>query len=94
MEQRKTNTKIAGVDVSKRTLDVAIHGLEAMLQVANTPVGFEALDRWLAGHQVGRVGLEATGGYEQPLVIWLQVKGYEVVSIRRRRCVSSLALNG
>jgi len=79
MEQRKTNTKIAGVDVSKRTLDVAVHGLEAMLQVANTPVGFEALDRWLAGHQVGRVGLEATGGYEQPLVIWLQVKGYEVV---------------
>lgn len=79
MEQRKTNTAVAGVDVSKRTLDVAVHGLEETLQVANTPAGFEALDRWLASHQVRRVGVEATGGYEQALVIWLQAKDYEVV---------------
>ncbi len=79
MEQRKTNTKVAGVDVSKLMLDVAVHGVEEMLQVANTPAGFEALGRWLEKHQVGRVGVEATGGYEQALVIWLQAKGWEVV---------------
>ena len=79
MEQRKTNTAVAGVDVSKRTLDVAVHGLEETLQVANTPAGFETLGRWLASHQVRRVGVEATGGYEQALVIWLQAAGWEVV---------------
>jgi transposase len=79
MEQRKTNTAVAGVDVSKRMLDVAVDGLVEMLRVANTPAGFVQLGDWLASHGVGRVGLEATGGYEQDLVWWLQAKGYEVV---------------
>lgn len=79
MEQRKTNTAMAGVDVSKRMLDVAVHGVEEMLRVANGPEGFAGLGAWLAGQGVKRVGLEATGGYEQPLVWWLQAQGYEVV---------------
>ena len=79
MERRKTNTGVGGVDVSKRMLDIAAHGVEEMLRVANTPAGFEALGGWLGDHGVRRVGLEATGGYEQPLVWWLQAQGYEVV---------------
>lgn len=79
MNEEKSTTRIAGVDVSKPRLDVAIHGLEAMLQVANTPVGHAELLAWLAQHQVGRVGLEATGGYERDVVEALQASGLEVV---------------
>lgn len=79
MEQRKISTSVAGIDVSKRALDIAIHGVEDMIQVANTPAGFVDLGRWLQAHEIGRVGLEATGGYEAPLVMALQAQGYEVV---------------
>jgi transposase len=37
------------------------------------------LGRWLQTHEVGRVGLEATGGYEASLVMALQAQGYEVM---------------
>jgi len=42
MERGKSNTGIAGIDVSKRTLDVAALGFEAQLQVSNDAAGFEA----------------------------------------------------
>jgi transposase len=79
MEQAKRNTKIAGIDVSKSKLDVALYGSEAMIQVANGPEGFNQLGRWLAEHEVERVGLEATGGYERAVVSWLGSMGLEVV---------------
>lgn len=79
MNETKSNTRIAGVDVSKPRLDVAVHGSEAMTQVANTPAGHRELLDWLAGHHVRRVGLEATGGYERGVVEALQAAGLEVV---------------
>lgn len=79
MEQRKLITKVAGIDVSKRVLDVAVHGLEEMIQTPNLASGFVELGRWLKRHGVGRVGLEATGGYERALVLCLQAGGFEVV---------------
>lgn len=96
MNERKSSTRIAGVDVSKRKLDVAIHATQAMISVANTCEGHGELLAWLAAHRVGRVGLEATGGYERALILSLQAAGVEVVlhqpievrlfaRIRRRR---------
>lgn len=81
MNEAKSNTRIAGVDVSKPRLDVALHGAEpAMtLQVANTPPGHAELLAWLRAHGVGRVGLEATGGYERGVVEALAAAGLEVV---------------
>jgi transposase len=79
MERVKTSTKIAGIDVSKSKLDVALHGSDAATQVSNGPDGFERLGRWLAEHEVERVGLEATGGYERAVVSWLSSVGLEVV---------------
>jgi transposase len=79
MEQRKTNTKVAGVDVSKRMLDVAVLGEEAVVRLSNGPKGFARLGERLKSQGVARVGLEATGGYERDLVLWLQAAGYEVV---------------
>jgi transposase len=79
MEQRQTNTKIAGIDVGKSKLDGAVHGLEDTLQVANGPTGVSALIGWLKAREVGRVGLEATGGYERGVRQALEAAGFEVV---------------
>lgn len=79
MEQRQSSTKVAGIDVGKRGLDVAIHGLEDTLRVENGPEGFSELIAWLKAREVGRVGLEATGGYERGVRAALDQAGLEVV---------------
>lgn len=79
MEQRQSSTRIAGVDVGKRRLDVAVHGLEDAFQVENSPAGVGELIGWLKAREVGRVGLEATGGYERIARAALEQAGFEVV---------------
>ena len=79
MEQRQTNTKIAGIDVGKLRLDAAVHGLEDEITVDNTQVGVSELVAWLRAREVGRVGLEATGGYEREVRAALEAAGFEVV---------------
>lgn len=79
MKQSKSNTKIAGVDVGKRRLDAAVHGLEEVTFVANSPSGISELIAWLKAREVGRVGLEATGGYERGVRYALETAGFEVV---------------
>lgn len=79
MEQLKSSTKVAGIDVSKLKLDAAAHGLDDLAQVANDAAGFAALGDWLRARGIERVGLEATGGYEQALVKWLHAEGFGVV---------------
>lgn len=79
MEQRQTNTKIAGIDVGKHRLDVAVHGLEDVVQVDNDAAGISELIVWLRAREVGRVGMEATGGYERGVRAALEAAGFEVV---------------
>lgn len=69
----------AGIDTGKRKLDVAISGSREQLQVENTPEGHEALVAWLRQHRVKRIGIEASGGYEQPVVTELRRKRFVVV---------------
>jgi transposase len=80
VEQRQSSTKVAGVDVGKRWLDVAVHGLEDGLRVENGVAGFSELIGWLKAREVGRVGLEATGGYERGVRAALEGAGFEVVT--------------
>ncbi|MDG2523346.1 IS110 family transposase [Caulobacter segnis] len=79
MEQGKSSTRVAGVDVGKRRLDAAVHGSEDRLEVANIEEGREALIGWLKARSVSRVGLEATGGYERAVRTDLEAAGFEVV---------------
>src|SRR4051795_8850832 len=72
-------TICAGTDTGKRKLDVAIEGRGEQLQVENTPEGHEVLLAWLRQHRVKRVGIEASGGYEQPVVAELRRKRFVVV---------------
>ena len=79
MEQRQSNTWVAGVDVGKRHPDAAIHGLKDAVRVENTDIGISDLIAWLRAREVGRVGLEASGGYERRLRLALDQAGFEVV---------------
>lgn len=79
MEQGKLITKVAGVDVGKAWLDVAVHGLEDEARFANTTGGIGELIGWLKAREVGRVGLEATGGNERQLRSALEETGLEAV---------------
>lgn len=79
MERVKSTTKAAGVDVGKAYLDVAVHGLEEAVRVANTPGGIGEMVAWLEAREVGRVGLEATGGYERAARTALEAAGFDVV---------------
>lgn len=79
MEQRQSIMKVAGIDVGKHRLDLAVHGLEDETQAANTQAGFNEVIAWLKGREVGRVGLEASGGYERGVRAALEAAGFEVV---------------
>ena len=79
MEQVQSNTKIAGIDVGKHRLDVAVHGLDEQIEAANGAEGFSDLIAWLKARNVGRVGLEATGGYERGVRAALEAAAFEVV---------------
>src|SRR5712671_2912061 len=69
----------AGIDTGKRKLDVAIDGSLEQLPVDNTPEGYQVLSDWLRRHRVKRIGIEASGGYEQAVVAELRRKRFVVV---------------
>jgi transposase len=69
----------AGIDIGKHKLDVACGGRSEWLQVDNTADGHRKLSAWLRRQRVERVGVEATGGYEQTVVAQLRHAGFEVI---------------
>jgi len=75
----KRITICAGIDTGKRKLDVALEGGSERLQAGNTPDGHKALVEWLQRHKVKRVGIEASGGYEQAVVAELRRQRFVVV---------------
>lgn len=75
----KSITVCAGIDTGKLKLDVALDGSPERLQVENTAEGYEALLEWLRHHRVKRVGIEASGGYEQAVVAALRARRFVVV---------------
>ena len=76
---------IAGVDVSKQWLDVALWPKQAELRVGRDRPGCDELAGWLRQHEVSRVGLEASGGYEIEVVDALEAQGFEVVRLNPLR---------
>jgi transposase len=75
----KHNMVCAGIDTSKRKLDVALNRCGERLQVDNTADGHKKLTDWLRRHRVKRVGIEASGGYEQAVVAELRRQRFVVV---------------
>jgi transposase len=75
----KRTTICAGIDTGKRKLDVALEGSRERLEVDNCAAGHEAVAEWLRRHRVKRVGIEASGGYECPVVAELRRRGFVVI---------------
>lgn len=66
------STVTAGIDVAKDKLDIALYPNGGHLLVTYTQYGLKQLDRFLCQHKVTRVGFEASGGYEWPLMVHLR----------------------
>lgn len=79
MERGQSNTGVAGIDVGKHRLEAAVHRSEARLEVRRDAQGLAELVAWMKAQGVGRVGLEATAGYEKPVRAALEAAGLEVV---------------
>lgn len=92
MPPEKAPAHAIGIDVSKAKLDVALLAPDQPLRtksVANQKSGFEALLRWirsLAGEtkQI-RFCLEASGGYEENVALFLHGRGFHVSVINPYR---------
>lgn len=69
----------AGVDAGKHKLDVALDSSPEQLQIENNPEGHKSLSVWLRQRRVQRIGIEASGGYEQAAVTALRRDGFVVI---------------
>lgn len=78
----EVSTKTAGIDTGKAKLDVAVHGSAERMSVANGALGWGQLLAFLRRAGVGRVGIEATGGYERGAVGFLRAAGLSVLLLQ------------
>jgi transposase len=75
----------AGIDVSKEWLDIGLWPKKVELRVRRNHEGYAELAGWLRQHEVTRVGLEASGGYEIEVIDRLEDIGFEVVRLNAQR---------
>jgi transposase len=76
---------VAGIDVSKATLDIVILPSGKRLMAGNHPDGINRLIRQLIEAQVAKVVLEATGGLEYPCARSLADAGIAVNRVNPER---------
>ena len=74
---------VAGIDVSKATLDVHAAGQERRFE--NDGTSWRALGKWLRRLKVSRVVMEATGRYHRRVHRCLHDRGFEVVLVNPLR---------
>ena len=74
---------VAGIDIGKARLDVALHGAADRMAFDNSAAGHRQLIQWLRAAQVVRVGLESTGSYSQEVTGTLREAGFEVAVLQR-----------
>ncbi|TYP62464.1 IS110 family transposase [Stutzerimonas stutzeri] len=75
---------VIGIDIAKRTFDIATQQpngkYRTKAKLPNEVAGFEALQQWLLKHANAQawIVMEATGAYHEALAIWFHDKGYQV----------------
>lgn len=74
-----------GIDVSKDTLDLAVHGAKDVLHVANDRHGGQRIVERLAPMRPTLIVVEATGGYERDIVEALQQVDLPVALVNPRQ---------
>jgi transposase len=74
-----------GIDISKDSLDVAIHASNKQWQFPNDTAGINRLCRVLKKLNPDLIVFEATGGYEMPLYLSLDKAGLLVAPVNPRQ---------
>jgi transposase len=74
-----------GIDISKDSLDMAIHGSKKQYQFTNDASGIKKLCKELLKLQPALVVFEATGGYEMPLYLGLDEAGLPAAPVNPRQ---------
>ncbi len=78
-------TRVLGVDVSKAGLDVACSGDDKVQRLANDKAGIEAVVARAHELDAQRITVEASGGWQLPLVAALLHAGLPVVVVNPRQ---------
>jgi transposase len=76
---------VVGIDVAKAALDVAVRPSGEERQLTNDPAGIAAVVGWLQTVRPRLIVLEATGGYEAPLVAELGIANLPVAVVNPRQ---------
>ena len=79
------NEYFVGIDVSKEKLDIAVLGESAVMQAANDKTGIMDLRKKLLELKPELIVVEATGGYEEALVLDLFEAGLPVALVSPQR---------
>jgi transposase len=77
--------RFVGIDVSKGTLDAHLRPEGTTRRFDNTPAGIAALVAWVEPLAPTLVVLEATGGYERPVIAALSLKGLPLSLVNPKR---------
>ena len=80
-----SESRYAGIDVAKQTLELALSPSAAVESFANEAQGHEMIVEHLREDKVALVVMEASGGYELALACTLQAAGLAVVVINPRQ---------
>jgi transposase len=75
-QNNNPKTVYLGIDVAKASFQ--LDGAGQSMELPNTPSGHARLLRWLGPAEGQQVILEASGGYEQPLVRAVRARGFAV----------------
>ncbi len=82
---RESEEVVVGIDVAKAALDVAVRPQGDERHLANDAAGIAELVAWLQACHPQVIVVEATGGYEAPMVAELGVAGLPVAVVNPRQ---------
>jgi transposase len=80
-----SDKRVAGIDVSKSSLDVALLPSGETVQAGNDPAGIAELGKRLKAAGLDLVVMEATGGYETAVATTLVAAGLRVAVVNPRQ---------
>jgi transposase len=89
-----TSKHFIGIDVSKDWLDIAIHGQNRPLRIANTSQAVTAFLAGLAADAIGLIAFEPTGGYEHSLRQGLAAAGLPFARVHPNQLVAFRTRSG
>jgi len=83
-QQAPATLEFVGVDMAQRSFVWGVHGLHETVSASNDEAGFAALLQALEQRRIGLIVIEATGGLERALALFLLHHGLPVAVVNPR----------